>query len=155
MKKFIYSALAVLTLGLTIVSCGDDNDDENISYSTTAEQATAGTYNGTFTRTGDSGNTETFNGTITLTAGSTVGVTTITFSCPEAKIEATSVANVWNAKHGFQFLNQISDGNADNGLGAPFAGEIDENGTLVTSFTISQRSGRTLVKHNFVFTGKK
>lgn len=155
MKKFIYSALVVLTFSFTLIACGDDNNDENINYSTTAEQASAGTYSGTWTRVGDDGKEENFSGTVTLTAGSTTGVTSIAFSCPEAKLEATSLANVWNAKYGFHFLNQISDNNADNKLGAPFAGEIDENGVLVTSFTISQRSGRTLVKYNFSFTGKK
>lgn len=155
MKKFIYTALAVLTLSFTFVACGDDNNDENISYSTTAEQASAGTYNGTWTRVGDDGKTESFSGTVTLTAGSTVGVTSITFSCPEASLNATSVANVWNAKNGFQFLNQISDGNTANGLGAPFAGEIDDNGVLVTTFTVNQRAGRVLVKYNYAFTGQK
>jgi hypothetical protein len=155
MKKIIYAIFAVLTLGFSFAACGDDNNDEIINYSTSAEQASAGTYNGTWTRIGDNGVPENFSGSITLTPGSAAGVSVVTFSCPEAKLEASSVANVWNIKHGFRFLNQVTDNNPDNTLGAAFAGEIDENGVMTISFTINQRSGRQLVKYNFAFKGNK
>lgn len=151
MKKLIYSIFAVLTLSCGFVACGDD-DDANISYSTSAEQGSAGTYSGTWTRTGDDG-VENFSGTVTLAAGSTTGVTNVTFSCPEADINASSVANVWHANYGYQFFNQtISDA---NGLGVAFAGRIDENGNLNTSFTFSQKVGRKNVEFKYEFNGSR
>lgn len=151
MKKFIYSMFAVLTLGFTFVSCGDDNDDPSINFDTTAEQGSAGTYSGTWTRTGDDG-TETYNGTITLVAAGS-NTTTATFSCPDANLNATSIANVWHANYGFQFFNQTA-GSA-NGLGASFSGRIDESGNMSASFTISQKVGRKTVEYKYEFIGKK
>ena len=143
--------MAAVALSLTLTACGSDGDD-NITYSTTAEQATAGTYSGTWTRTSDEG-TETFSGTVTLAATSEKGKTNVTFSCPDADLNATSIANVWNAKNDFQFMNQtVSDA---NGLGAAFAGFISEAGVLNTAFTISQKVGRNTVSFQFDFTGNK
>ena len=95
MKRFIYSVVALLTLGFTFVACGDDNDDPNISYDKTAEQGSAGTYTGEWTRSGDDG-TATYSGSITLEAAGT-NATNVTFSCPEASLDAKSIANVWHA----------------------------------------------------------
>ena len=143
--------IAVFALGFTFVSCGDDNDDPSIDFSTTAEQGSAGTYSGTWTRTGDDG-TETFSGSISLAAAGT-NITTVTFSCPEADLNATSTANVWHSNYGYQFFNQtVSDANQ---LGAAFSGRIDEAGNLNASFTISQRVGRKNVEFKFEFIGKK
>lgn len=151
MKKIIFSFIAVLTLGLGLTACGSDGD-ESIHYDTTPEQATAGTYSGTWTRTLD-GNDETFSGTVTMASAGKTGVTTITFSCPDASLNATSVANVWNSKYDFQFVNQTVS--ADNGLGAAFAGRISEAGVLTTSFTITQRVGRKAYEYKYSFTGSK
>lgn len=140
----------MLTLGSTFVACGDD-DDESISYSTTAEQASAGTYSGIWTVVADDGTESTSNGTVTLSAGSSKGVTNVTFSCPETSLNATSVANVWNARYDFHFVNQTEA----NGLGAAFAGRITEAGELTTSFTLSQKVGRKTVKFTYSFHGNK
>ena len=152
MKRFIYSVIAVLTLGCTFVACGDDNDDPSISFSSSAEQGSAGTYNGIWTRTGDDGTVE-YSGTVTLTASGTANVTNVTFSCPEASLDASSPANVWHANYGFEFFNQTAS--TANTLGASFAGRIDEAGNIDASFTISQKVGRKNYEFKYEFKGKK
>lgn len=151
MKKVILSMCTVLALSCGFVSCGDDDDDESISYATSAEQASAATYTGTWTLIADDGTESTYSGTVTLAASNTKGVTNVTFSCPESSLNATSVANVWNSRHEFQFVNQTDN----NGLGAAFAGRITEDGQLTTSFTISQKVGRKTMKVVYSFIGKK
>ncbi|MCH5308757.1 MAG: hypothetical protein J1E58_02770 [Prevotella sp.] len=153
MKKFIYSVLTVFALGCAFTACSDD-EDEVINYSTTAEQASAGTYSGTWTRTSSTA-TETYSGTVTLAAAGTVGTTNVTFSCPGTALESTSIANVWNAGRGFQFTNNVTTDNPANGLGAAFAGMITEAGELTTSFTISIREGRVLTEYQYSFVGNK
>ena len=152
MKKYIFSAIAALALSCAFVACGDDNDDPSINYDKTAAQGSAGTYSGTWTRTGDDGS-ETYSGSVTLEAGSGANVTNVTFSCPETSLDATSIANVWHANYGYQFLNQTAS--AANGLGTSFAGRIDENGNMSTSFTINQRVGRKNYEFKYEFIGKK
>lgn len=153
MKKFIYSIFAVLALSCTLVACGDDKD-ENISYSTTAEKGSEGTYTGTWTRTSDSG-VETSEGTVAFVAGASTGVTNVTFTCAGFSLDATSVANIWHSGHGYQFVNQVYENNPDNKLGVAFSGAVDADGNLKTSFTISQRNGRKLVEFKYEFVGKK
>ena len=152
MKKYIFSAIAALALSCAFVACGDDNDDPSINYDKTAAQGSAGTYSGTWTRTGDDGS-ETYSGSVTLEAGSGSNVTNVTFSCPETSLDATSSANVWHANYGYQFHNQTAS--TANGLGASFAGRIDENGNMSTSFTINQRVGRKNYEFKYEFIGKK
>jgi hypothetical protein len=151
MKKFIYSVIAVLALGCTFVACGDD-DDPSYSFSSSAEQGSAGTYTGEWTRTSDDGTVETFAGTITLAAAGT-NATDVTFSCPDASLDATSIANVFHANNGYQFFNQtVSDANK---LGVAFSGRIDEAGNMTTNFTRSQRVGRKNYEFKYEFKGKK
>ena len=152
MKKYIFSAIAALALSCAFVACGDDNDDPSINYDKTAAQGSAGTYSGTWTRTGDDGS-ETYSGSVTLEAGSGSNVTNVTFSCPETSLDATSIATVWHANYGYQFHNQTAS--TANGLGASFAGRIDENGNMSTSFTINQRVGRKNYEFKYEFIGKK
>ena len=152
MKRFIYSIVALFTLGCTFVSCGDDNDDPVINYDTTAAQGSAGTYSGTWTRTGDDGTSE-YAGSITLAAAGGENATNVTFSCPEASLDATSIANVWHSNYGYQFFNQTAS--AANGLGASFSGRIDESGNMTASFTISQKVGRKNYEYVYEFIGKK
>jgi len=152
MKRFIYSIIAVLTLGFTFVACGDDNDDPSIDFTTSAEQGSAGTYSGEWTRISDDGTVETFSGTITLAAAGT-NATTVTFSCPGTSLDATSTANVWHANYGYQFFNQTT-GDA-NKLGVAFSGRIDEAGNIDASFTLSQRVGRKNYDFKYEFRGKK
>lgn len=149
MKKIIFSLIAVLALGCGFTSCGSDGDD-NISYDKPAEEASAGTYTGTFTRSLD-GVDETFEGTVTLASAGKTGVTTVTFSSTAAGLQATALANVWNAKYEFEFMNQVDA----NGLGAAFAGRITEAGVLTTYFTINQKVGRKAYNYNYSFTGSK
>ena len=152
MKKIILSFIAVLALGCGFTSCGSDGDD-NISYSTSAEEASAGTYTGTYTRELN-GVVETLEGTVTLASAGKTGVTTVTFSSTGAALQATSIANVWNSKYDFQFMNQTA-ASAENGLEASFAGRITEKGVLTAYFTKSQKVGRKAYNYNFTFTGSK
>ena len=151
MKKILFSFIAVLAFGCAFVACSDD-EDESYSYSTTADQATAGTYSGTWTRTLD-GAAETFDGTITFTSAGTAGVSSVTFSCPGTSLDATSLANVWNAKHDFQFMNQTI--NTANGLGTAFSGKISEAGQITAAFTLTQKVGRKAYDYQYQFTGNK
>ena len=151
MKKIIISIIAALAMTATFTACGSD-DDGNISYSTTAEKASAGTYTGTFTRTLEDEVVE-FAGTVTLEAADRAGVTYVTFSCPDASLEATSIANVWNSNYDFQFMQQTKSD--DNGLGEAFAGRISQAGQLVTAFTIEQTVGRKKYKYAYEFVGQK
>ena len=151
MKRFIYSIITVLALGCTFVACSDDNDDPSINYTSSAEEGSAGTYTGEWTRIG-SESTDVYSGTITLSAAGT-NATNVTFSCPDASLNATSIANVWHANYGYQFFNQTaSDANK---LGVSFAGRIDEAGNMNASFTLSQRVGRKNYEFKYEFRGKK
>ncbi|MBR5749505.1 MAG: hypothetical protein IKY01_12080 [Prevotella sp.] len=151
MKRFIYSVIAMLALGCTFVACGDDNDDPSIDFTSSAEEGSAGTYTGEWTRISSEG-TDVYSGTITLTAAGT-NATNVTFSCPDASINASSIANVWHANYGYQFFNQTT-GDA-NKLGVAFSGRIDEAGNLDASFTLSQRVGRKNYEFKYEFRGKK
>jgi hypothetical protein len=151
MKKIIFSFIAVLALGCGFTSCGSD-DDEKITYDQPAQVAAVGTYTGTWTRSLKGGEeNETFSGTVTIAATDQTGVIDITFSSPDASLDKTSRANVWNSGYEFQFMNQ-TDG---NGLGAAFSGRIDAEGSLTTSFTINQKVGRKAYDYNYSFIGKK
>ena len=141
----------MLALSCTFVACGDDNDDPSIDFTSSAEEGSAGTYTGEWTRISSEG-TNVYSGTITLTAAGT-NTTNVTFSCPDASINATSIANVWHANYGYQFFNQTtSDANK---LGVAFSGRIDESGNLDASFTLSQRVGRKNYEFKYEFRGKK
>ena len=145
MKRFIYSVIAMLALGCTFVACSSDDDDPSYNFTSSAEQGSAGTYTGEWTRTSDAG-------TITLAAAGT-NVTNVTFSIPDASLDATSIANVWHANYGYQFHNQlVSDANK---LGVAFSGRIDEAGNMTAAFTRSQKVGRKNYEFKFEFKGKK
>ena len=133
------------------MACSDDNDDPSINYTSSAEEGSAGTYTGEWTRIG-SESTDVYSGTITLSAAGT-NATNVTFSCPDASLNATSIANVWHANYGYQFFNQTaSDANK---LGVSFSGRIDESGNIDASFTLSQRVGRKNYEFKYEFRGKK
>lgn len=157
MKNLLYSLFAVLALTCAFTACSDDNADEVINYSTTPEKASEGTYTGTWTRAllSDATVSQTYEGEVVLVATDSVGVTDVTFSCPDISLDATSVANVWNSGRGFQFVNNVFTNNAANSLGTAFAGRITEDNQLTTSFTISIREGRVLTEYNYSFVGNK
>ena len=142
----------MLALGCTFVACSSDDDDPTYDFTSSAEQGSAGTYSGEWTRTSDDGTVETFAGTITLAAAGT-NVTNVTFSIPDASLDATSIANVWHSNYGYQFFNQTNS--AANGLGASFSGRIDEAGNMNASFTLSQKVGRKNYEFKYEFIGKK
>lgn len=148
MKKILFSMLAIATLSLGFVSCGDD--DNGINYTTSAEAGSAGVYNGTWT-TISNGTETTYPGTVTLAAAAQAGCTNVTFDCPGASLNKTSIANVWHSNNGYQFVNQV----ATNGLGTSFSGQINEGGLLKTAFTIEQRVGRQQILVEYTFVGQR
>lgn len=148
MKKYIYSLVTAIALCCGFVSCGDD--DDTISFSVSAEQGSAGTYSGTWSKTAN-GNETTSTGTVTLAATSTANNTNVTFSCTEFEIDATSIANVTHASNGYVFNNNVST----NPLGAGFSGRIDEDGTIQLNFQKEVREGRQRTIYVFKFIGKK
>lgn len=148
MKKYIYSLVAALALSFGFVSCGDD--DDTITFSTSAEQGSAGTYSGTWSKTAN-GNEATATGTVTLTAASAANNTNVTFSCTEFELDATSIANVTHASNGYVFNNNATA----NPLGAGFTGKIGEDGTIQINFQKEVREGRTRTIYIFKFIGKK
>lgn len=147
MKKTGYFLLLALFLAFGFVSCSDD-DQNDLVYTTSAEKASAGTYPGTWTRVLD-GDTVTYQGSVTLAATDSINCTDVTFTCPEASINATSVANVWHSGSGYQFVNQLTT----NGLGTAFSGRINGEGTLITAFTLTKKVGRKSYTYNFSFEG--
>lgn len=148
MKKYIYSLVAALALSFGFVSCGDD--DDTITFSTSAEQGSAGTYSGTWSKSAN-GKETTSTGTVILAATSTANNTNVTFSCTEFEINATSIANVTHASNGYVFNNNVST----NPLGAGFSGRIDEDGTIQLNFQKEVREGRQRTIYVFKFIGKK
>lgn len=152
MKKIIFSLAAMLALSCSFISCGND-DDNDITFSTTPEKAAAGTYTGNWTITSDAETVE-GAGTITIAPTSTPYNADITiegsFSTTALNVNATSIANISHANNGFVFNN-----NATNPLGASFTGKIDDNGTIGVNFQKEVKVGRKQYKYNYVFWGKK
>jgi hypothetical protein len=152
MKKIIFSLAAMLALSCSFISCGND-DDNDITFSTTPEKAAAGTYTGNWTITSDAETVE-GSGTITIAPTSTPYNADITiegsFSTTALDVNATSIANISHANNGFVFNN-----NATNPLGASFTGKIDDNGTIGVNFQKEVKVGRKQYKYNYVFWGKK
>ena len=147
MKKILFSMLALAALSTGFVSCGDD--DEDTTYTTSAEAGSAGTYTGTWTAVTDDA-TNTYSGTITLAAAQ-AGCTNVTFDCPDASLSKTAIANVWHSNTGYQFVNQVEK----NGLEAAFSGRVSDDGQLTSAFTISQKVGRKQVLVKYSFVGKR
>lgn len=147
MKKYIYSLVTALALSCGFASCGDD--DDTITFSTSAEEGSAGTYSGTWSKTANGVET-TSTGSVTLVAAGTAN-TNITLSCPEFDINATSIANITHASNGYIFNNNT----ATNPLGAPFAGRIDQDGTIQLNFQKEVREGRQRTIYVFKLVGKK
>ncbi len=149
MKKILFSLMALVTLSLGFTSCSSDDE---VSFATTAEAGSAGTYTGTYVVTAEDGTSNSYTGTITLAAAADkAGCTNVTFTCADASLEKTSIANVCHANNGYNFTNQ----SGSNGLGVAFAGKIDESGNCTCGFTMSQRVGRKTVLNKYAFTGKK
>lgn len=148
MKKIVFVLFALTTLALGFVSCGDD--DEGVNYPTSAEVGASGTYNGTFT-TDNNGTIDVHTGTITIAPSGQPGCVNVTFNCPGASLNKTSIANISHANNGYVFVNQL----ASNPLGAAFSGKVDDGGIMSLAFTISQRVGRSTVLVNYEFTGNR
>ena len=157
MKKNLYFFLCMITLmSFSFVSCGDDDEDNPISHSTTPEIETAGTYNGTWTKEQVGGDTTTGTGTLTLSATdadgkSTKNVTYVTVSCSDMKLEKSSTANISYANDFYWFNNMATT----NGFRTKFSGKINADGSATIAFTLVERVGRKTYTFNYTFEGKK
>lgn len=143
-------ALVIASCGLT--ACGDDNEDENISFSASAEKEAQGTFNGTFVRVqASNGTTVTGTGTFVLTATETANRAELTFTSDEltelAGIEPIPV-NISHASRDFVFFNKSSD--------YSLRGRIYDGKTVKLSFSKLVRiSARSSVTYNYSFEGAK
>ena len=156
MKKIICGMLFLLAAGMGFTSCGDDDEANPISHSTTPEIETAGTYNGTWTKEQVGGDTTTGTGTLTLSATdadgkSTKNVTYVTVSCSDMKLEKSSTANISYANDFYWFNNMATT----NGFGTKFSGKINADGSATIAFTLVERVGRKTYTFNYTFEGKK
>lgn len=151
MKKYIFSLMAALTLSSAFVSCGNDNEDKSITYTQSAEEMSAGTYNGTWTRqmSGDE-NIDTYTGTVTLAAKSN-GLSDLTTICTDASLNLTAAVNIWHSDNGCQFSNKMATDFGAKGV----AGRVDDSGILTVSFTITQRVGKKSYEYLYRFEGTK
>ena len=156
MKKIIYGMLFLLATGLGFTSCGDDDDENPISHSTTPEIESAGTYTGTRTKEQVGGDITTGSGTLTLSATDAEGKTTkyityVTVSCDELKLSKSSNANISYANDFYWFSNM----NVTNGFGTKFNGKVNADGSAVVAFTLVEKVGRKTYTFNYTFEGKK
>ncbi len=152
MKKhyILFSVIAAL-LALTL-SCSDD-EDGNTVFNQTPEEGAAGVYSGTFQRVqvGAAVPDTTYSeGTMTVTAKESY-VAEVAYSCEEFKINHKSIANISHCNNGYVFSNNLST----NTLGAPFLGNIYEDGAAESHLTLKIREGRNTKTYNIVFRGNK
>ena len=142
--------IAVFALCLFNVACSNNDEDENINYSSTAEVGSAGTYSGTWTRLYE-GETTTYSGTITMAASGTTGVSTLTATCTDVDINITAPVNIAHANYGYSFVNNLATAFGTNGI----AGHITDTDILTASFTLSQKVGKKNYEFVYSFEGKK
>lgn len=156
MKKIIYGLLFLLTCGLTLSACSDD-DDDLVKHSATPEAAAAGTYAGTWSKQQVGGDTTTGEGTLTLSAATDEAGNALAYAVNVAAestslmLSKSSIANITWVNDGFAFNNNAQG----NGFGTVFAGNVLGDGTASITFTVSEKSGRKTVNYIYSFTGKK
>lgn len=145
MKAKLYIALA-LFVGL-FASC--EQKEEVRVYPNTASQDIAGTYSGTWTLTNDKGESSEAIGTIAFTATDQAYVANIMVTA-EGSADRTDVCNVSHANDGLVFYNNVG-----TAFGAKFSGEIDANGNILMSYTITETQGRFQVTNSYNFSGAR
>lgn len=154
MKKLLSGAFVLLALAFGFTACGDDDDfNDNQIHSTLPEQATAGTYSGTWTKV-QSGKTDTTTaaGTLTFAAVDTAKyVTNVTAKCEEFKVDVTENANISWINSDFAFSNMSST----NAFGSTFYGNITSAGVATIKFSLKQRVGLKTSIFYYTFEGTK
>jgi len=143
MKKILFYCFAFLAINCIFASCSSD-DDGSAKHSVEAQIASEGTYSGTWTR---SDAEDKYSGYISLSATDSSYCSNIRMFCADLSLDNIAVTNIWWSNEGFQFVNQTTD--------PTFAGRIDENGNLTTSFTITVKEGRQSNTYVYNFVGKK
>lgn len=143
MKKS-YFIIAFLVFGGIFVACGDDGyEDEPFESDGHPEVAAEGVYVGTWAQilTGDSVFAE---GTVTVTATDSAYCADVAYFCEDFEMDLVSVANITYARSTtrFYFSNYVED----NGMGAVFAGII-EDGDATATISIGD--------YDYYFTGTK
>lgn len=140
--------MAFVALGFTAVSCNDDDDD--VTFSTTPEIAAAGTYVGTYSKVLDGDTDTTYAaGTVVITAGEAYQAY-VAFDAGDL-YSGSSIANIAHANDGFVFENVSTN----NGMGIAFSGRIYGDGSIISAFSTSEKVGRNNYTYNYVFTGVK
>lgn len=150
MKKLLSGIFFLMSLGLCLTACSDDEEDNNAYSTTCPEIETAGTYTGTWTREEDGGGTTTATGTLTFEAGESY-VTTVTAKCDDINVDYQSVANIVFAGNRYAYSNM----RANNGFGAVFSGEITTDNVASISFTLTVKEGRKSYVYYYSFEGTK
>lgn len=145
MKAKLYIALA-LFVGV-FASC--EQKEEVRVYPNTASQDIAGTYSGTWTLTNDKGESSEAIGTIAFTATDQAYVANIMVTA-EGSADRKDVCNVSHANDGLVFYNNVG-----TAFGAKFSGEIDANGNILMSYTITEMQGRFQVTNSYNFSGAR
>lgn len=155
MKKFIYSMIAMLALGLGFTACSDSDDDPEYGYITTPEIAAEGVYSGIFTRiqtNSDTAQPESGEGIVTVIANdSLTNIATIVVDCEAlglTKDKNFVAVNMTYANDKINFFNQ-SGGNTMKYL----TGQITNDGLLSLTFNIDIRTGRNTKPYKFTFEG--
>lgn len=151
MRKLFYIFWATIALGVSMVSCSDDDDDA-IVFANTPEIDAQGVFEGTFTRV-QSGTTDTVEaaGNITIIPTDSAYVADIFMVCEDFTLNTTVASNIAHANNGYVFSNNLLTNATKN----PFAGRIDEKQNIEVHFTIKQRSGRKTVTYNYNFIGNR
>lgn len=152
MKKLLYSIFALLVLGISFVSCSDDEDEStSLNASQTPEIAAEGIYSGEWLQVLD-GDSVWSSGSIIITRTDSAYCADITFSCADFSLTQTSVANITYAGNTASFV--FGNPSSDNGLGTSFTGRID-NGSASAMFTLTQKSGRKSYEYDYRFSGTR
>lgn len=154
--------------GLCFTACSDDDDEER-TYSTTPEIASAGVYEGTWTKIQDGGDTTYAKGTLkfepytVVTTDTETGETStvaqpyatmVTAACNDngISIDKASVANITYAGDDYRYNNMRG---ASNGFGANFSGTITAGGVATVSYSLTEKSGRKTYVFYYSFEGTK
>lgn len=152
MKKFIYSMIAMLALGLGFTACSDSDDDPEYGYTTTPEIAAEGVYSGIFTRiqtNSDTAQPESGEGTLTIVACDTLAnIATVKVECGALTLTNEVPVNITYANNQVNFFNQLATNTMKY-----VTGNVSAEGIATITFDISQRSGRKTVPYRYTFEG--
>lgn len=152
MKKLLYLILCFFCLTAAFVSCGEDDEEESMTFAETSEVSAQGDYKGTFIRVAK-GLTDTTRaeGVLQISPADTVYKADVKMECTDFKVSVEVPVNISHANSGFTFSNT----SATNSLKSSIIGVIDELMNIEARFTLSQISGRKTVQYEYKFIGSR